>query len=268
MRLRKRHAWSGVLVGLFALPVLKPDGFPGLEGAGDAAISSVARAGLNPHAWFSSDEEPEAETPRVRELKGLLLASRTEYFRLREEVEQRTELAGALSQATLARVPKAVLARILRAHDASRHRRSIAIDRGVEDGVSDGLAVVQGRTFLGTVVAPKGRFSRVQLLTDSHARLEVAVVTSNGTRAVGYLRGTGDAARMPLRFVKGRDGLDIRPGDPVVTGNADERVPSGLLVGYVSEVGRTGSDGVLDVVVRSQMDLESATTVLVLVPAR
>ena len=268
MRLRKRHAWSAVLVGLFALPVLKPDGFPGIEGAGDAAISSVSRAGINPHAWFATEEEPEADSPRVRELKGLLLASRTEYYRLREEVEQRTELGGALSQASLARKPQAVLAQVLRAHDASRHRRSIAIDRGTEDGLAEGLAVVQGRTFLGTVVAPKGRFSRVRLLTDGHARLEVAVVTSNGARAVGYLRGTGDAARMPLRFVKGREGLDVRPGDPVVTGNADERIPSDLLVGYVTEVGRAGGDGVLDVVVRSQMDLESTTTVLVLVPAR
>ena len=268
MRLRKRHAWSAVLVGLFALPVLKPEGFPGLEGAGDAAISSAARAGLNPHAWFSARHEAEADSPRVRELQGLLLASRTDYFRLREEIEQRTELAGVLSAAQLARSPQAVTAIVLRAHDAARHRRSIAIDRGTDDGVVPGLAVVQGRTFVGTVNAAKGRFSRVQLLTDPHSRLEVAVVTGNGARAVGYLRGTLDPSRMPLRFVKGREGVDVHPGDPVVTGNADDRVPPGLLVGYVTEVGRAGSDGLLDVTVRSQMDLESSTTVLVLVPAR
>jgi rod shape-determining protein MreC len=142
------------------------------------------------------------------------------------------------------------------------------LNRGTDDGVVEGLAVVQGRTFLGTVVAPRARFSRVQLLTDPHARLEVAVVASNGVRAVGYLRGGGDPSRMRLRFVKGREGLEVKPGDPVVTGNVDERVPSDLLVGYVIEGGRAGTDGVLEVVVRSQMDLETSTTVLVLVPAR
>jgi cell shape-determining protein MreC len=105
-------------------------------------------------------------------------------------------------------------------------------------------------------------------VTDPHARLEVAVVAANGMRAVGYLRGTGDPLRLPLRFVKPREGMELRAGDPVLTSAVDERVPADLLVGYVTEVGRASPDGVLDVVVRSQMDLAAATSVLVLVPVR
>jgi rod shape-determining protein MreC len=268
MRLRKRHAWSAVLLVLFALPVMKPEGFPGLEGKGDSALCRLAGTGvLNPHAWFTPGDAADADSARVRELKTMLLAARTEEYRLREELAQLDSLRSP-APSPLSRVPKAVVARILRAHDASRTRRSIAIDRGTEDGVADGLAVVQGRTFLGTVVSTRPRFARVQLLTDPHARLEVAVVTSGGVRAVGYLRGGGDPTRMALRFVKSREGLEVKPGDPVVTGNADERVPPDLLVGYVTEAGRVGPDGVLDVVARSQMDLASSTTVMVLVPLR
>jgi rod shape-determining protein MreC len=269
MRVRKRHAWSAVLLVLFALPVVKPEGFPGFEGAGDSAVCWFARAGaLNPHGWFSREEPSGPDSARVRDLTGMLLASRAEEYRLREEMAQREDLREWLSKAApLTRVPKAVMAKVLRARDASRTRRSIAIDRGTEDGVAPGLAVVQGRTFLGTVASTRGGFARVQLLTDPHARLEVAVVTSGGARAVGYLRGGGDPDRLALRFVRRREGVEVRPGDPVVTGNGDERVPSDLLVGYVVEAGRVGPDGVLEVVARSQMDLESATTVQVLVPA-
>jgi cell shape-determining protein MreC len=257
------------LVGAFALPVLRPGGFPGLETAGDSAVSGVARAAvLNPHAWFEREEEPEADSVRLRELKGLLLVSQTEEHRVRQELAQVLELSNLFSRQPLARMPKAVQARVLRATDASKTRRSLAIEAGTDDGIDEGFAVVQGRTFLGTVASVRSRFARVQLVTDPHMRLEVAVVTASGQRAVGYLRGTGDPLRLPLRFVRAREGMTLRPGDPVVTSPADERVPADLLVGYVAEAGQAGPDGVLDVVVRSQMDLASATTVFALVPVR
>jgi rod shape-determining protein MreC len=253
----------------FALPVLRPGGVPGLEGATDAAVSGVARASaLNPHAWFEREEEPEQDSGRLRELKGLLLASRTEAHSLRQELAQVSELSSLFSKQPLARMPKAVQARVLRATDASKTRRSLAIEAGTEDGIGEGFAVVQGRVFLGTVASVRARFARVQLVTDPHARLEVAVVAESGLRAVGYLRGSGDPLRLPLRFVRAREGLVLKAGDPVVTAAADERVPADLLVGYVAEAGRAGPDGVLDVVVRSQMDLASATTVFALVPVR
>jgi cell shape-determining protein MreC len=77
---------------------------------------------------------------------------------------------------------------------------------------------------------------------------------------------TADTIR--LRNLRSRPGLVVRAGDPVVTSNAVERIPAGLLVGEVSEAGDPDADGVLDVRVRPLADLERSTSVLVFLPSR
>src|SRR5438067_424493 len=71
MRLRKRHAWSAVLIALFALPVLFPGGFPAVETRVDAFLGWTARSTAgNPHAWSATDGSSATdEGARVRALE-------------------------------------------------------------------------------------------------------------------------------------------------------------------------------------------------------
>jgi rod shape-determining protein MreC len=262
MRLRRRHAWSAVLIALFALPVLRPRGFPGLEGWFDQTLSWPARAGLGGprEALLASPSDASA---REKDLERLLLQEREEGYRRMEALAQRADLADVLKG--LDRLPRALPARILRSRDASPTRRSILIDRGAADGVREGLAVAVGGTFLGVVRHVEGTASRVQLLDDPWARLEVAVRTQEGARAVAWVRGE-DSETLRLRNLRASLGLVVRPGDPVTTNHADVRVPAGLLVGQVTEAGDPDQDGALDVRMRPLFDLDRTRSVLVLFP--
>ncbi len=265
MRVRSRHAWSAVLVALFALPVLKPDGFPGLEGSLDGWLNWTGRMGLgNPHSWRIAPAGGPG-TQREKDLEVIALEQRESYYRLLDELVQRQSLRDAL--AGVERLPVALEARILRARDASPSRRSLLIDRGAADGLVEGLAVVQGSRLVGLVRHVDDRSSRVQLVTDSAFRIEVAVRTQDGMRASAYLRG-GDDDAMPLRNLRAPPGLVVRRDDPVLTSNGSERVPDGLVVGRVTHADDLDIETLRDVKIRPLFDLDASTTVLVLLPAR
>src|SRR5207244_9312299 len=79
MRLRKRHAWSAVLVVLFALPIVRPAGFPGLEGWLDSTLNWYGRTEIgNPHAWGGTAAPSSDGSARERDLEAADM-------RLREE---------------------------------------------------------------------------------------------------------------------------------------------------------------------------------------
>ncbi len=265
MRLRSRHAWSAVLVALFALPVLRPEGFPGLEGSLDGWLNWTSRLGFgNPHAWRVAPVGG-AGTQREKDLEVIALEQRESYYRLLDELVQRQSLRDTL--AGVGRLPVALEARILRAKDASSKRRSILIDRGTADGVVEGLAVVQGSRLVGLVQRVDEHAARVQLVTDPAFRLEVCVRSQEGQRAGAYLRG-GDDDALALRNVRVLPGFTVRRDDPVLTSNGSEKVPDGLVVGRVIEADDLELETLRDVRMRPLFDLEASTTVLVLLPAR
>lgn len=267
MRLRRRHAWSAALIALFALPVLKPAGIPLLEDAPGGFFAWFARIEpLNPRLWerLPSAEE---ECVRAKELERVL-AEVAEAQAL--ESVRRSDARSLQDALELDRLPLSRLARVLRASDPSPSRRSILIDRGTEDGIAEGFAVVAGGVYVGRVQVARARSSLVRLVTDSQASLEVALRTDRDARVTGFLRRRGPATGpdhlevdcVRLRGEVGR----VREHVPVFTSNADALVPAGLLVGYVTEVSDPESDGFPTLAVRPALDLQRSTEVLVLLP--
>jgi rod shape-determining protein MreC len=265
MRLRRRHAWSAALIVLFALPVIRPEGFPSIESRVDSFLGYPARASAgNPHEWSAHESSSSADGgTRVRDLEQIVVSEREKHYQLLDEFAQRLRLTEALQD--FQRKPLATPARILRAHDASRARRSLLIDRGSDEGVEVGEAVVSGNVFVGVVAHVDSHTARVQMLTDPYARLEVAVRTSDGVRQTAFLHG-GQDDDLPLHNLRGAEGLHVRLGDAVVTSNASEVVPAGLMVGTVSKASDDDADAILDVTIHPSADLARSTTVLVLKP--
>jgi rod shape-determining protein MreC len=269
---RKRHAWGAVLIVLFALPVLRPEGVEVVE---RPVADSFAWFGkikvLNPHLWGSSASADDEElSPRARALAH-------ENAVLREGMAQRRRLETdlqALEEALdgLDRRPRALFARVLRTADASAYRRSVLIDRGSADGIRRGMAVVSGRVFVGTVDVVHGRSSLVKLVSDRNSRLEVAIRTTADVRLCGYVRGRGRGASdgaLDVRFLRmpGDDVGRILPGAPVFTSNADALVPASLLVGVGTEVSDKDFDGMPHIRLKPALDLTRSTRVIVLMPS-
>ena len=284
MRFQGRHAWGAVLIALFALPVLRPEGIPVIE---RPVADTFAWFGnvplLNPHLWGSASEPEPGDTTRSEYARGL----EQENAVLREEFAQRmrleedlAELKGALEGLTsggLDRLPRVVVARVLRTADAAAYRRSILIDRGAEDGLVRGMAVVSGRVYVGKIEVLHERSALVKLVSDRRSRLEVAVRTTANQRLRGFVRGHGRGtvdddldvrfAQVPLQTRVGPDGAGrVLPGAPVFTSNADALVPAALLVGFVTEVSDRDLDGMPRIRIRPALDLGRATRVLVVLP--
>jgi rod shape-determining protein MreC len=265
MRLRRRHAWGAALIALFALPVLKPQGFAAVEDPPAGFFAWFARVGpLNPRLW-DREGAPEGDSPRARELERVL-AEMAE-ARLQDATRE-DDLAALKDALELDRLPLARRARILRAHDASSSRRSVLIDRGTEDGVEEGFPVVAGGVYVGRVQVARARSALVCLVTDPRSRLEVALRTDAGRRVTGFLRrrgaiGTGEDLEISCVRLVGDVGR-VPEHVPVFTSNADALVPAGLLVGYVSQVSDPEADGFPTVTVRAALDLVRSTEVLVL----
>ncbi|MFV1959308.1 MAG: rod shape-determining protein MreC [Planctomycetota bacterium] len=269
MRVRKQHAWGAVLIVLFILPVAMPQGIPALERPVAGFFAFFGRIpALNPRLWGTGGGDDEAESPRARalEVENALLR---EHLSERRQVEtDLSRFAKVLQEGGLDRLPRARVARVLRASDPSGYRRSILIDRGEADGVREGSAVVTGAIFLGRVVVVHARSALVELITDRRSRLEVATRTDRQVRLRGFLSGRGHGTveeDLTVRHIHvPPDAGRVLVGAPVVTSNADPRIPAGLLVGYVTE--DRNRDDLPTVRVHPAFDLTRSTRVFVLLP--
>ena len=107
----------------------------------------------------------------------------------------------------------------------------LVIDKGTEEGVRVGQAVVDAAGLIGQIVNATSFSARVLLITDASHAVPVEVVRNNLRSIAG---GTGQLDRLLL------EGLpittDIRRGDQVVTSGLGGRFPRGYPVGTVQSV--------------------------------
>jgi rod shape-determining protein MreC len=111
--------------------------------------------------------------------------------------------------------------------------RKLVIDRGSQQNVRPGQAVVDDRGLVGQVTRAYPWLAEVTLVTDKGQFVPVQNVR-NGLRAV--LSGTGSDGALELRFIPLN--ADFRNGDELVTSGIDGVYPPGLPVARVADVER------------------------------
>lgn len=111
----------------------------------------------------------------------------------------------------------------------------LVVDKGKDDGVGVGMAVLGERGLVGEVVEVSARISRVRLITSRNSIIGALLVRS---RSFGVLRGTG-GSYCELLYIP-EEG-DVSVNDDVVTAGMGERIPAGIAIGKVFYVkGRSG----------------------------
>lgn len=113
--------------------------------------------------------------------------------------------------------------------DPSRH--TILINRGRDDQVFVGQAVLDADGLMGQVVEVYNNSSKVLLISDVSHALPVQVLR-NGVRSIA--EGLGDFKRLSLRYVTPT--TDIQVGDQLVSSGLGGRYPGGYPVGTVTSV--------------------------------
>ncbi len=143
-------------------------------------------------------------------------------------------------------------------------RRTVYIDRGSADGLSEGMPVVRGEALVGVVNAVGPAMSEVVVLGDPRLKIRAYIVSAetgntarpSDDRAAGLLVGTR------LRFIWQQVG--VREGDVVLTSGYGRRFPRGLVIGHVNSLSRQRDDLHHLIEVAPAFDFEGIDRVLVL----
>ena len=120
---------------------------------------------------------------------------------------------------------------------------TFSINRGKSDGVTQGMAVVNGDGLIGRVYEAGLNYAKVLCIVD--ARSSIAVMVQN-TRDNGIMRGqiaeNADHAECYVYYLPSLN--SVVPGDAVITSGTDSLFPKGLHIGSVTAVSMDGgSDG-------------------------
>lgn len=209
--------WVRLAVTTVVWPAQRLAGMP-VEAAGDAG------------EYFSSLTTLKTENEELRK-KQLATASqllRQEHLEL-ENMRLRALLDMKARQPASGRIAEILYA----ARDPFSRR--VIIDKGLQNGVVAGQAVIDDIGVIGQVTRVFPLTSEVTLLTDKDQAIPVEV-QRNGLRAV--LAGAG-AGLMELRFLAAN--ADVKPDDVLVTSGLDGIYLAGLPVAKVSRIDRDNS---------------------------
>ena len=115
---------------------------------------------------------------------------------------------------------------------ASNYRWVRLLDKGSEDGIREGMAVVNADGLVGKIIGVAERTSTVLLLIDPKAAAGARVEERRDT---GKVQGTGESEGLSLELIGSNSEID--EGDIVVTSGYDGGVfPPGIPIGTVAEV--------------------------------
>jgi rod shape-determining protein MreC len=191
------------------------------------------------------------------ELQRQLDQLRLEQARQQQEVEQARRLQGLL-QFKEQFIAKTLAAQVI-GTSGTDLSRVIYIDRGSNDGIAAGMAVITPDGIVGKVSRADRRTSQVLLISDPSSG---AGVLLERQRLNGVLKGT--ASGVPeIQNVMSDEKIQV--GDSVITTGGDRVFPKGLKVGTVASVAPDlEKDPFLSIKVKSSADLNRLEEVLVI----
>ena len=212
--LSNRHPEVGQVGSLFVSEIVRP--FEVLSTGAHTSIQKVWDGYFN---LVNVKEENEHLRENLRRLES----ENSRLLELQSENENLTRLLKMKQSAKLG----GVVARVV-GYDASNWVQAITIDKGAQDNISVGMAVLEGNGVVGQTIAVGSKSSRILLITDHSSGVDAIL---QGNRVRGVVGGVGNNAA-ELRYVLNEATVTV--GDRVITSGFDGIYPKGLLIGIVS----------------------------------
>jgi len=178
-------------------------------------------------AWCEAALITGEDAAELIEQRNALAIERAELEKLRDENAVLRDQLGFLERRQWKGVAASVTQR-----SVGPNGSSFVIDRGVDDGIQKGNAVVVGDGMLvGKVTSTTATSATVTTLTDPG--LATAITLLNGVRTIGLAQGV-TGTLIAIEYIPNEE--TIRINDLVVTSGLEEGMPSGLLIGIVNDV--------------------------------
>ena len=193
-----------------------------------------------------------AENAELREER---LRTRTRLEKLNALEAENRRLRSLLGSSE--RVAERVLVAELISVDMDPFSRRIVLNKGAQDGVLPGQALIGSSGVMGQIIHVGPFTSNALLITDPSHALPVQI-NRNGLRAVAI--GTGPLNLLKLSYVP--NNADVRVNDRIVTSGLGSRFLSGYPVGKVVDVRRNQGQPFAEVFVEPSAMLERTREVL------
>lgn len=168
------------------------------------------------------------ENQRFKARLSTLEAENARLIEIQAENERLKKLLAISGEAKLTYTEATVIG-----YDPSAWVHAVTIDRGASDGITVGMAVVEGSGVVGQVVSVSAGTSRVLLMIDHASGIDAVLQES---RVRGVVDGTGED-KCDLRYINENEEVSV--GDKVVTSGMDGVFPKGLAIGVVTTVDRS-----------------------------
>jgi rod shape-determining protein MreC len=173
-------------------------------------------------------------------------------FRLQryEALEAESQRLRALRDKTAEVTDRFVIGNVMDI-DLDAFRERVLVDKGAQDGVFVGQAVLDSGGVFGQVARVGQLTAEVILVSDATHAIPVQV-NRNGLRTIAV--GTGDMGRLKLPYLP--TSADVIAGDLLVTSGLGGGFPAGYPVGTVAEVKRDPAQSLADVDVKPAAALD------------
>ncbi|VAX37727.1 Rod shape-determining protein MreC [hydrothermal vent metagenome] len=142
--------------------------------------------------------------------------------------------------------------------EPSRWNASIVIDRGENDGIKQGMPVVNALGVVGKVGEVSPNKSKVILLTDP--QFSVAALAQR-TRESGLVSGTLQGI-CRMRYVQ--ENAQVSIGDKVITSKLSSSFPEGLIVGEIVDIYESPRGPSVECVIKPAVSFSQLEEVLVI----
>lgn len=219
-------------------------------------------AGWPAKAWESLGQQTRARSELVAEnsqLKQQLLETAGS-MQIQAALQQENQRLRNLLEATEGRTFTFQFAEMQRV-DLDPFAHKVWIDRGADQGVVVGQAVIDGLGIVGQVEDVHRHFSTVRLISDPDHALPVQI-NRTGLRTVAF--GSGETSHLLMPNVPLQ--ADVSPGDMIVTSGLGDRFPPGFPVGEVISVNRDTGETFATVYLRPYAALDRGRELLLVEP--
>ncbi len=220
------------------------------------AVSLPAIGGRWVGEWFTSHKALLEENAALR-TEGKILNARLQ--KLEVLAEENARLRNLLGSA--ARINDEVIVAELLSVDQNPYRQLIEINKGSDDGVAIGHAIIDDFGVMGQVIHVNPRSATTILISDAEHAIPVQFIRS-GTRSVAFGRGTTDS--LELRYLPAT--ADIMIGDELVTSGLGGRFPPDYPVAQVIQIREDQVRGFVSALAAPKARLDSSRQVLVIQP--
>jgi len=213
------------------------------------------------HSYKNSQKSEDDQNEKVKKLeaeKASLMVLKADYQEVIDENIKLKSLIDFSDSSDFGIVAASVIAK----ENIDKDNRDLLINRGLKDGLSDGLAVTDEHGVLvGKIIETKDSVAKICLSVNPECSFAASILNQNKTQGIvaGNLSLT-----IKMSFIPQLEKIAIN--DIVITSGLGGKVPRGLVIGKISEVKSETNEVWQEAIIDPPVDFNNLTVVSVILP--